>query len=367
MHRSRSFCLLSLFGMLAWAGATMAQTTLYLEEFDGVDPANTNFVSNGEWFLPTGGRGENTPDSCAAYASGTGPNSTNPFGSGEALLLGSGGDTIQAENRTGLTLSPDSLMTLHIDWASAINPFSANENVRFELRRLPGGTIDLAERQGSNPLGAGIYSDTIEFPDHINYSSPLTVQMYRSAPMEIWVDRLEITETLLVDMAVLLSGPVAADAGDILTYTVDVSNNYVNTAENVMIDLDLPAGFSVETVSYAGCGNALPCNLGDFDGPNRLESITVTVLASASITESGDFPVTALVSSDTREAGEGVSDNDSASVSTAITGAPTVPGGGGNGISAQPVPFLGSAGVLGLILPVLLLLLARLPSVSQWQ
>ncbi len=373
MNKLRQGCLLSLISAILCAtfgaGSATAQTSLYLEEFTGVNPQNTGFVSNGAWFLPTGGTGENNDASCDSYAAATGPSSTNPFGSGEALLLGIGGDTIQADNRTGLYLGQDTLMTLHIDWAAVAPPSNPTaESVRFRLRRLPGGDIDLAARQGSDPLGAGVFSDSIEFPDAINYAGALYVQFYRSAPMEIWVDRLEITETLLADMAVLVDGPLAADAGDSLTYTIDVSNNYVNTAENVIVDLELPAGLSVETVSYAACNNTLPCNLGDFDGGNRVESITVTVLASLSITESADFAVTATVSSDTREEGSGVRDNDSASVTTAITGAPVTvdPGGeegeGGSSASAEPVPTIGGVGLLAMIASLGLFLLQRLPA-----
>ena len=117
---------------------------------------------------------------------------------------------------------------------------------------------------------------------------------------------LSITKTDSVD-------PVLA--GSPLTYTINVTNNGPNTANDVVVTDTLPAG--VTFVSTSGCmndPNGVPgCNLGTIvSGLTKQFTVNVNVNSDAS----GSLLNTATVSSSTVESSPG---NEAASEATTVT------------------------------------------------
>jgi uncharacterized repeat protein (TIGR01451 family) len=138
------------------------------------------------------------------------------------------------------------------------------------------------------------------------------------------------------DLAVVKSGPASVQVGDIMTYTIVVTNNGPDAAVNAIVADAAPPGLTFEGAS-APCSTGFPCALGTLAA-----DATVTIIAQYIVTASAPSTLinTATVSSDT-------SDPDSANSSS--TAATTVTPGGGTQ-PPKPVPTTGRWALFALAL-----------------
>jgi uncharacterized repeat protein (TIGR01451 family) len=117
------------------------------------------------------------------------------------------------------------------------------------------------------------------------------------------------------DVAVGMTGPPTVAAGSNAVYTITVTNNGVGSASSVQLLDPTPGGLVF--VSNAGdCTTSFPCSLGTIS-PGGTRTVTATFLVPVAYAGPNPFSNTASVNTSTIDP---VSVNDSASVSTTVTG-----------------------------------------------
>jgi uncharacterized repeat protein (TIGR01451 family) len=139
------------------------------------------------------------------------------------------------------------------------------------------------------------------------------------------------------DLAVVKSGPASVAVGDVVTYTIVVSNNGPDDAVAAMLSDATPAGLSFVDAS-APCAGGFPCALGTLAA-----GASVTVSAQYSVLSSAPTTIvnTAVASSETSDP------NGANSSSTALT---AVVVGGSNPPRPVPIDARWALWLIGLLL-----------------
>lgn len=141
-------------------------------------------------------------------------------------------------------------------------------------------------------------------------------------PTNLEIMLLEIAVNI-TDLSADVSGPATAIAGETATYTVDVTNNGPNDADDAIVTSTLPAGTTFDSGS-AGCSEtsgAVTCELGAIEtGSAGTASITLAI-DPAYVADAGTSPAPLSVSAsaENRAAPDSDATNNSGSADTDVT------------------------------------------------
>jgi uncharacterized repeat protein (TIGR01451 family) len=95
--------------------------------------------------------------------------------------------------------------------------------------------------------------------------------------------RIHTTET--PDLAIRKSGPAVAVAGEVITYTLTISNSGAETATNLVVLDELPAG-ATHVSGGVLVGNSVRWDIPELAGYGTVTETTVSVIANATLTTS---------------------------------------------------------------------------------
>jgi uncharacterized repeat protein (TIGR01451 family) len=134
--------------------------------------------------------------------------------------------------------------------------------------------------------------------------------------------------------------------GQLLTYTITVTNGGPDTSKNVVVTDALPSSEDFQTVSTdtGSCSQksgTVTCNLGDMDA-DATAVITITVIP----TEEGSVTNTAVVSSDTGDPDLSNNSDSATTVVNPVPGGGVQTGAGGTAHQSTPVGFFVLMGLL---------------------
>jgi uncharacterized repeat protein (TIGR01451 family) len=136
-------------------------------------------------------------------------------------------------------------------------------------------------------------------------------------------------------------------AGDLLTYTIKVTNNGADTAKDVVVTDKLPSGVTLDSASTSCSGTStITCSLGTIANGNS-DSVLIKVVPSTA----GTIKNTATVSSSTNDPN---TKNNSSTATTTVNPAP------GGGVQTGAGGTARRSGLLAIVLVVLLLVVAGL-------
>lgn len=136
---------------------------------------------------------------------------------------------------------------------------------------------DLAPGSGDNIViqTTANQAGTVNNTATVDSSSSDQNQTNNSSSVEV------VVSDASTDLAIDKSAPATADAGEFITYTLDITNNGPNAATGVLVEDTLPAGTQLVETDGAPCTYNPPvvtCDLGTV-GVGVTEAVTITVIA----------------------------------------------------------------------------------------